>query len=100
MARELVPFVALSICGLVASTIAVQQAAHLADRLQLATLGRTALVEGANVAAFGSLWVVQFVVLDRVLFRRSDGTAGSDVDRPSMTPARIANVPYAAPRRS
>ena len=27
------------------------------------------MVEAANVAAFGSLWVVQFVILDRFLFK-------------------------------
>jgi len=72
LTRELVPFVALSLIGLGASTVAVQAAARAADQAGLSTLGRTLAVELANVAAFGSLWVVQFLVLDRILFRRRD----------------------------
>lgn len=72
LTRELVPFVALSLIGLGASTVAVQAAAQAADQAGMSTLGRTLAVELANVAAFGSLWVVQFLVLDRILFRRPD----------------------------
>ena len=63
---------ALSLVGLGASTVAVQAAARAAEQAGLSTLGRTLAVELANVAAFGSLWVVQFLVLDRILFRRRD----------------------------
>ena len=72
LTRELVPFVALSLIGLVASTAAVQAAARAADHAGLSAMGRTTAVELANVAAFGSLWVVQFLVLDRLLFRVRD----------------------------
>lgn len=47
---------------------------HLAAGL--ATPERTGLVEAANVGAFGSLWVLQFLLLDRVLF-----AARGDQDR-------------------
>jgi hypothetical protein len=33
------------------------------------------LVEAASVAAFGSIWLAQFVVLDRFLFRPHDSVA-------------------------
>jgi putative flippase GtrA len=62
-----VPFVLLSFAGLVISTLAV----HLASAATIDTtrLFHTAAVEAANVAAYGVLWIVQFVLCDRILFR-------------------------------
>ena len=68
LAAEIGPFCVLSFIGLALSTLAVHVAAGWAtDRLR-PTL-RTAAVEAANIAAFGSVWVAQFVVLDRLVFR-------------------------------
>jgi putative flippase GtrA len=66
---EVVPFALLSLCGLGLSTLAVHVAAGWADDSHLSGSMRTLTVEAANLSAFGSLWVVQFVLLDRVLFR-------------------------------
>jgi putative flippase GtrA len=68
LTREVGPFAVLSFVGLVVSTAAVSVAGHLTTGL--GTTPRTALVEAANVGAFGSLWVLQFLLLDRVLFAR------------------------------
>jgi putative flippase GtrA len=48
------------------AALAVSVAGHLAAGLD--TAPRTIAVEAASVAAFGSLWLLQFVVLDRLLF--------------------------------
>jgi len=64
---QVVPFAVLSATGLVVSTVAVGAAAA-----RTATWGHTAhtaAVLCANVAAYGSLWVVQYALLDKVLFR-------------------------------
>jgi putative flippase GtrA len=66
---ELVPFWILSFTGLALSTFTVSLAATWADGVGLDGAARTALVEVANVAAWGSLWIAQFVILDRFLFR-------------------------------
>lgn len=66
LGAEVTPFVALSFTGLALSTLAVSVAGHLAD--DLSGLVRTAAVEAASVGAFGSLWIVQFLLLDRLLF--------------------------------
>ena len=65
--RHVVPFWAMSLAGLVLSSVSV----HVADRLavRLPDGIRTIAILGANVAAFGTLWLVQFVINDRVLFR-------------------------------
>jgi putative flippase GtrA len=64
---EIGPFCALSFLGLALSTIAVSAAAGLAS--SLGATGRAVAAEGASIATFGSLWLVQYVILDRVLFR-------------------------------
>jgi len=73
--REVLPFCVLSFAGLALSTLTVHLAATWADGAGLSDAWRTLAVEGANVAAFGSLWIAQFVILDRVLFRRPPAPA-------------------------
>jgi putative flippase GtrA len=65
---EVLPFVGLSFAGLLLSTVTVHLASVWAAGAP--ALGRTVAVEAASIAAFGSLWVAQFVLCDRVLFRR------------------------------
>jgi putative flippase GtrA len=66
---EIVPFAILSLGALALSTLAVSAAAAWADRAGLAGGERTLVAVGANLSTFGSLWVLQFFVLDRLLFR-------------------------------
>jgi putative flippase GtrA len=82
LGREVGPFWALSFLGLALSTAAVSAAARWAAHAGAGPAVRTLVVEAANVGAFGSLWVAQFVVLDRVLFRARTPLAG---DRPLET---------------
>jgi putative flippase GtrA len=70
MANEVVPFVAISATGLLLSTVAVAFASRWADTAALTNTWRTLTVQGANLAAFGVVWIAQFVLLDRVLFGR------------------------------
>ncbi|HKE76034.1 MAG TPA: bifunctional glycosyltransferase family 2/GtrA family protein [Acidimicrobiales bacterium] len=70
LAAEVVPFVAMSLTALVLSTAAVSWVARVADAHGAGSPARTAAVLAANVTVFGSLWVLQFLLLDRVLFRR------------------------------
>ena len=66
--RQVTPFCALSFAGLVLSTLTVR--AVSARTIDLSRGWHTLAVEAANVSAYGALWVVQFVLLDRVLFRQ------------------------------
>ena len=75
---EVGPFCFLSFAGLALSTLAVGAAAGWAASAGVGDTVRTLVVEAANVAAFGSLWVVQFLVLDRVLFGRRTVRARDD----------------------
>jgi len=73
--REVGPFCLLTLAGLVLSTIAVAAMAGVIDDRGVDGVARTLLVQGASLAAFGSLWVVQFLVLDRLLFRSRVATS-------------------------
>jgi putative flippase GtrA len=83
--REVLPFCALSASGLVISTLVVSVAARLAAEAGLGHGVVTLMAQAANVSTFGALWVLQYVLLDRVLFgpgRR--GRAGRAL--PAATP--------------
>jgi putative flippase GtrA len=66
---EIGPFCALSFAGLAASTGAVSLAAAWAGHAGLGAAGRTLTAEAANIATFGSLWIAQYLILDRLLFK-------------------------------
>ncbi len=86
--REVVAFVALSAAGLVLSTLAVSAVAAQADTFAVSAGVRLVLCQMANLAAFGSLWVLQFLVLDRVLFgRRASDDSVVPRSQPSTTSA-------------
>jgi putative flippase GtrA len=72
---EILPFGVLSFAGLGLSTLAVAVTASWAASSGLEPGLRTLAVELANLAAFGTVWVVQFVILDRVLFRHRPSVA-------------------------
>lgn len=76
LAGEVGPFCVMSFAGLTLSTLLVSAAGHWATGAGLDAFWRTAVIEVANVAAFGTLWVAQFVVLDRVLFAHRAPGAG------------------------
>ncbi len=85
--NQLVPFWLLSLAGLALSTLAVSlTAVGRAPPGSTAAQKHTAAIEAANLAAWGSLWVAQFLVLDRLLFRPSQISA-APVD-PHLPPHR------------
>jgi putative flippase GtrA len=73
---EIGPFCALSFAGLAASTAAVSLAAAWAGGAGFGAAGRTVAAEAANIGAFGSLWIAQYLILEKVLFRTPPGGTG------------------------
>jgi putative flippase GtrA len=67
LTREVLPFWALSLTGLAVSTVTV---AHVSSATSAWSASSRALaLPVANLSVFAALWVVQFVALDRVIFR-------------------------------
>jgi putative flippase GtrA len=67
LVSEILPFWMLSLAGLVASTVAVSIVSSAA--IHWSTTARAVALPLANLSAFGALWLVQFALLDKVLFR-------------------------------
>ena len=67
LVREIAPFWLLSLTGLVASTVAVAMVAHATAGWS--TSARSIALPLANLSVFGGLWLVQFALLDQVLFK-------------------------------
>src|SRR6202453_3299868 len=86
--RQITPFCTLSFAGLVISTLTVRVVS--ARTIDLSRGWHTLAVEAANVSAYGALWVVQFVLLDRVLFR--DRRTSNVVAVPVVEPGSCAEV--------
>jgi len=61
LTREVLPFWAMAVIGLGWSSVVVWVVNRWTDS--------SILLAGANLAAFGSLWIAKFLVLDEVLFR-------------------------------
>jgi putative flippase GtrA len=82
---QVVPFCALSLAGLLVSTIAV----HIAGDATISSsrLVHTGAVEVANFGSYGALWLFQFVLCDKVLFKKSvPATSSGGVDTYAESP--------------
>lgn len=67
LSRQALPYCMLAFTGLVLSTVSVNMAAHATA--SWTRLTHTAAVEFANIGAYGTLWVLQFFLCDRLLFK-------------------------------
>jgi putative flippase GtrA len=67
--REVVPFWSICLLGLAVSTLVVGRVG--AATAALPATWRVVILPIANAATFGVLWLVQFALLDRVIFRTS-----------------------------
>ncbi len=66
--KEVVPFWALSFTGWAFSTVCVDLVESFAKNQHYSHLVRTGAVTVTAIAAFGVLWIVKFVIFNKVLF--------------------------------
>jgi putative flippase GtrA len=85
--RQVIPFWTLSLVGLVVSTVAADKVGTVGARWAPGV--RAVALPAANLAVFATLWLVQFLVLDRVLFRRRTHDTTIVLFSPSSTPTTL-----------
>jgi putative flippase GtrA len=76
--REILPFWVMSITGIGFALITANAAHNFANAHHLHHLARTVLVVGANAAAFGVLWLLKFIILNRLFADIADAEAGPE----------------------
>ncbi len=64
--REVIPFWILSISGIVFALFTASLARDFNNAHDLDHWARTVVILGANAFAFGTVWVVKFIVLNRI----------------------------------
>ncbi len=78
--REVVPFWAMSFAGIVLAIGAAALARHISvDTFHLHRLGRTVVLYGANIFAFGVLWVAKFFIINKLFLVPPEADAAVDL---------------------
>ena len=70
--REVLPFWVMSLTGIGFALITSSWAHNFAEAHHLHHLARTVLVVGANIAAFGVLWLLKFMILNKLFAQIAD----------------------------
>lgn len=91
LTREILPFWIMCLLGLAASTAVVGRVGALTSALPAGW--RAVVLPAASITTFGTLWGVQFLLLDRVIFGR--GTRTPSV--PRRCPSVMLPPPVGAP---
>ncbi|HEY2429094.1 MAG TPA: GtrA family protein [Acidimicrobiales bacterium] len=84
--KEAVPYFALTFTGLGFSTLLVSLAAGAASAHHASNAVRTVAAMGGNVVGFGTVWVAQYVILDKILFRHRPHVSGEAAAVPGRQP--------------
>jgi putative flippase GtrA len=70
--REVLPFWVMSLTGIGFALFTANLAKDFAATHHLQHLARTVLVVGANIAAFGVVWLLKFMILNRLFAQIAD----------------------------
>jgi putative flippase GtrA len=68
MWREVVPFWSLTLLGWLASTGTVEIADNMCKSHGVSGLGRAVAIMGASLFAYGVVWIVKFIIFNRLVF--------------------------------
>jgi len=79
--REILPFFVMSVTGIGFALYTATLAQSFANSHHLHHVARTALVVGANVTAFGILWLLKFIILNRLFAQIADAELREEAER-------------------
>jgi putative flippase GtrA len=87
--REILPFWVMSLTGIGFALFTSTLAHNYADTHHLHHLARTILVVGANIGAFGILWFLKFLILNRLFAQIAEAELGDEdeLEGPDPDPA-------------
>jgi putative flippase GtrA len=80
--REILPFFVVSFTGIGFALVTAALARSFAQTHHLHHLTRTALVVGANIGAFAVVWLLKFVILNKLFGQLADRELGTTADNP------------------
>ena len=84
--KEVLPFWIMSISGMVLALLTASLARQFSDTHHLNHLARTVVVVGANTFAFGVIWFVKFLILNRIFRQFPVTTADVEGDTGPQEP--------------
>ena len=79
--KEVLPFWVMSISGMLLALFTASLARQFSDAHHLNHLARTVVVVGANTCAFGNIWVVKFLILNRIFRQLPEMTGEAATDQ-------------------
>jgi putative flippase GtrA len=98
---EMGPFAVWTFMELGLSTLAVSTASRWASASGFGVGARTFVAEAASILTFGTLWLAQFALLDRLLFRSPDRAThkrdDSDIEGGGRGQPGAATAPASTP---
>jgi putative flippase GtrA len=90
--KEVLPFWSMAAAGITLSILTATLARHVGDTHNLHHFGRTVLVLGANLLAFGVLWVAKFVLFNRLFHHHGPQRDGSSKPPASVAESTLVEV--------
>jgi putative flippase GtrA len=78
--REVLPFWVTSLTGIGFALVAASLARGFAQSHDLQHLARTVLVVGANIGAFAVVWLLKFMILNRLFRQIADAEIGVEAE--------------------
>ena len=98
--REILPFWVMSLTGIGFALVTSTLAHNFADSHHLHHLARTVLVVGANIAAFGILWFLKFLILNRLFAQIAEAELGRRDEAEAGEPGAPRSGPEPERRRA